>query len=294
MTSPDMLPADAPVVDVVIPAQRAGRVLAGQLRALTEQREAPPFRVLVVVAEGDDPTRSVAADFGDVLDVLCIDAPVHGAALARNAGAAAGTGDVILFCDADDRVGPRWVHHLADEARRSGIAGGPVVVDRTSAPRWALPFYTVLEESPVQMFWGSVPYVLSASMGVRRDVFESVDGFDAAFPGAGGEEVDLCCRIGMPFGVVTDIDAALLYTPRSTFTDVLAQRVGYARGAARVATRHQSARVGRARTTDLRPLMRAARSPRRVVVMASSYVVLHREMRRSRRSDPTSGRPSTA
>ena len=282
-----MSPDEAGVV-VVIPAQRAGEILRGQLDALVRQHDAPSFSVVIVVADGGDPGRTVVADFEGMLSVEIVEAPMRGAASARNAGAANSMAAVVLFCDADDRVGTGWVKHMAAQTMVSGIAGGPIVVDRDATPAWAWPFYSGFEGSPRQLFYGRIPFVMSASMGVRRDLFESVSGFDESFPGSGGEEVDLCIRLaGTPIGIVVDPDAAITYLPRPDFRGVLKQRMGYSRGAARIILEHDLDGIGSVTDTDWALLASASRSLRRLTITACSFVALRREMWRLQRSRST-------
>jgi GT2 family glycosyltransferase len=282
-----MSPDEAGVV-VVIPAQQAGEVLRRQLDALTRQKDAPSFSVVVVMAEDGDPGRRVVADFEGVLSTVIVEAPMKGAASARNAGAANSMASIILFCDADDRVGTSWVKHMAAQTLASGIAGGPIIVDRGATPAWAWPFYLGFERSPLQKFYGSIPFVMSASMGIRRDLFKSADGFDESFPGSGGEEVDLCIRLaGTPFGIVVDRDAAVSYLPRPNFRSVLKQRMGYSRGAARIIVEHDLDGIGSVMDTDWTQLASTSRSLRRLAITACSFLALRREMRRLQRSRTT-------
>jgi GT2 family glycosyltransferase len=270
-------------IDVVVPAQGAGHVLGAQLRALAAQRDAPPFRVVVVLDVDDPVSRAAVSLVNGLLDVCIVEVPRRGAAAARNAGAGAGAGRILLFCDSDDRVGPTWVRQMAEAVESTGLAGGPVVVDRAVARPWTLPFYVELENDPVRVFWGQIPYVVSASMGVRRELFDRVGGFDDRFPAAGGEEVDLCARLGVAITPVTDPDAAVLYTPRTTLRAVVRQRVAYSRGAARVAMSHQLAGVGAVAAADRRDVVRAVTSIRRSIVTGCSFVVLRLELRRLHR-----------
>ena len=282
-----MSPVEDGVV-VVIPAQRAGAILRGQLDALSRQLDAPSFSIVIVLADGGDAGRRVVADFEGSLSMEVVEAPMRGAASARNAGAANSSATVVLFCDADDKVGPSWVRCMASETLVSGIAGGPIVVDRGATPPWAWPFYSGFEGSARQMFYGRIPFVMSASMGIRRDLFQSVGGFDESFPGSGGEEVDLCLRLAdTPLGLVADPEAAISYLPRSDFRGVLKQRMGYSRGAARIVLEHDLDGIGAVKDTDWTLLASTSRSLRRLAITGCSFVALRREMWRLQRSRST-------
>lgn len=279
-----------PTVAVVVPAQRAGKLLARQLDALVAQRNAPAFTV-VVVLDVDDPGAALVDTYRDRLHLVTAAMPMRGAASARNAGSAACDASVLLFCDADDVVGPGWVGSMAAEAARSGVCGSGLRVEWDVCPRWARPFYEPNDSSSVDRFHGVEPFVVSASFGITRTLFDAVDGFDESFPGAGGEEVDLCLRLravrspGSTIGSVEDPTAVVLYRPRSTFRSIARQRAGYARGTARLMARYPLPEHGTLASIDRRRLAVMARSPRRLAVLALSFVALRREMRRQRSDD---------
>ncbi|MBU3702399.1 MAG: glycosyltransferase [Acidimicrobiia bacterium] len=293
MSESDALPSVSLPIGVVIPAQRAGGLLARQLDALVAQVGPPPFRV-VVVLDVDDPGAELVDTYRDRLDLTVVSVPMRGAASARNAGVAALDAATLLFCDSDDVVGPGWVRAMAAEVRRSGLCGSRMSVEWEVCPRWARPFYVPNDAASVDRFHGVEPYVLSASFGIDRSLFDAVGGFDESFPGAGGEEVDLCLRLrdvrgeDAVMGLVADDSATVLYRPRTTFRTIARQRIGYARGTALVVTRHGLDHVGTLASLDRMQVARMALSPRRLVILVRSFVVMRREIRDQRRS---TGRP---
>lgn len=287
---------DGPSVAVVLPAQRAGALLARQLDALASQVAAPPF-IAVVVLDVDDPGAALAQSRLGRMRLLTVEVPMRGAASARNAGVAACDASVLLFCDADDVVGPGWVREMTAEVRRTGLCGSPMRVEWDVCPRWARPFYEPDDSSSVEVFHGVVPFVVSASLGIDRALFDAVGGFDDSFPGAGGEEVDLCLRLSevrgpeSVIGAVVDESAVVLYRPRSTFRSIARQRAGYSRGTVRLLARHRIGEFGTFASIDRRRLVRMARSPRRLAVLTWSFIAVRLEMRRQRRrpAPPTPG-----
>ena len=93
-------------VSVVIPARNAARTLDAQLQALAAQRFPAEWEVLVSDNGSTDATRAVAVEWAGRIPLLrVIDASARpGASAARNLGAAAAHGELLLFCDADDVV----------------------------------------------------------------------------------------------------------------------------------------------------------------------------------------------
>lgn len=98
----------------------------------------------------------------------------RGPAFARNRGAKAAAGEWLLFCDADDIVAPGWVDSMAAGLREADAVSGPLppfgppeaLAAKPAGPEDGLPTYM------------EVPYLPSGNLGVRREAFEAVGGFD--------------------------------------------------------------------------------------------------------------------
>ena len=90
---------------------------------------------------------------------------------------------------------------------------------------------------------------------MTKRAFESVDGFDETFEGAGCEEVDLALRLvrhGWRIGFAPE--ARFLYTPRTSMKSVVRQQSSYMRGAVRFGAKeslhlHIPSRYEQIRTT---------------------------------------------
>ena len=109
------------LLSVIIPAWNEASLLPGTLASLHQAvREAGlAAEVIVVDNASTDGTAGIAACHG----VRLVHEPVRGIARARNAGARAARGDVLVFLDADTRVTAR--HLLAvRNAVDAGWAGG--------------------------------------------------------------------------------------------------------------------------------------------------------------------------
>ena len=222
---------------VVIPVHNAERFLGDQLDALLGQVDAPEFEVIVVLNRCTDRSRAVAEAFAGRLRLEVVAAERMAAAgYARNVGAARSTASYLLFCDADDQVGERWVAAMLDRlgAGDADIIGGFPIVDRQHLADWSYDaFYRLIDGSGL-LVHQSVLYPIGAGLGVTRQAFDAVGGFDESFDGAGFEEVDLTyrllangCRVGVAEG------ASFLYRPRTTWRGVVSQQRAYANASAR-------------------------------------------------------------
>ena len=183
-----------PMVTVVIAARDAADVLPVQLDALTRQTYDGPWEVVVVDDGSKDGTADVARRWvGKVpgLSVIVLRRS-EGIAGARNAGARAARGDVLLFCDADDAVAPQWVASMAEASRRCDLLGGRLALDALNPPhvraRYPDQFGTALLTG--QRF---LPHPSGSNCGMTRDAFTRLGGFNPAHR-YGGEDVDLFWR----------------------------------------------------------------------------------------------------
>lgn len=92
-----------PRFSVIIPAFNAAATLARAIESVRAQSW-PAHEIIVVDDGSSDATAQVAAGFGDA--VRLIRQPNRGVSVARNAGAAAASGDWLAFLDADDWYAP--------------------------------------------------------------------------------------------------------------------------------------------------------------------------------------------
>jgi GT2 family glycosyltransferase len=113
---------DRPLVSLIIPAYRSQETIAGCLEALRRQTFRS-FETLVVDSSLDDATgRIVTTGFAEVRYDRAAGRLLPHAA--RNRGAAAARGDVLVFTDPDVYARPDWLERLVDAHRRTG----PIVV----------------------------------------------------------------------------------------------------------------------------------------------------------------------
>lgn len=92
-----------PRFSVVIPAFNSAATLARAIESVRAQSW-PAHEIIVVDDGSTDATAGIATRFGDAVRLL--QQPNSGVSVARNAGAAAATGDWLAFLDADDWYAP--------------------------------------------------------------------------------------------------------------------------------------------------------------------------------------------
>ncbi|MHA6525208.1 glycosyltransferase [Tessaracoccus sp. G1721] len=186
-----------PSVSVVIPCLNEELLLPGLLDALTGQT-VPPSQVVVADGGSDDDTVRLARRAGAVI--------VRGGlpAAARNRGAAASSGELVLFLDADVRPGTQFIEHAVGEfvGRRLDVATAALVpLERA----WDFRLVYAVIARGLQWAAQVRPHAVGACILVRRSLHDRIGGFDESL--ALAEDHDYArraARIGR-FGVLRSV-----------------------------------------------------------------------------------------
>jgi GT2 family glycosyltransferase len=178
-------------VSVVIPALNAASTIEGCLAALAEQTVLPG-EVIVVDDGSTDSTPEIAQRMG--AEVITQDR--GGAGAARNRGAKAARGELLLFTDSDCAPVPSWVESLVETLDANGVVaarGVTTSLQPEPAARFAQLEYDEKYRQLAQH--ESVDMVATYSAAYRRDAFWRFGGFDEGFLGATSEDQELSFRI---------------------------------------------------------------------------------------------------
>ena len=188
--------SDAPLVSVIVPAYDEERWIGAALESLLSQ-DHPHLDIIMV----DDGSRDATAEIAGSLGVRVLATNHRGDGAARAAGAEAASGDVLVFCDADEIYAPDFVSTLvaplADPSVRATFPGGlewhnP---DQGLAPGWL--HVRGVPEGGVQTF--RTPHAFARA--VRRTDYVRVGGYPAV--GYGSDE-----RFGRLVGPAVVVDEA--------------------------------------------------------------------------------------
>lgn len=174
------------MISVVVPAWNAAGTMPRLLAALAAQAVA---HELVVVDTGStDATASLAREAGATV----IGTSRRNRSLARNLGVDRARGDRIAFTDADCVPAAGWLDALGTCLESSPLAAGPVRIDTSTHPNAAERF-DALWRYPQERYVAA-GVATSANLGIRREAFDAIGGYDARFHH--GEDTDLCLRAG--------------------------------------------------------------------------------------------------
>lgn len=163
-----------PDISVIIPAYNEEALLGRCLTALTNQKDAPPYEVVVVDNASTDRTGSVARSFG----VRVVRETAKGYVRALLAGVAATRSPVIAVTDADTRPSPYWLKAIAtslSSASDAVASGGPFYYE--DGPLWIRWSTALANAISPRIFAG---YLCGMNMAYRRSAYEAVGGYDPA------------------------------------------------------------------------------------------------------------------
>jgi GT2 family glycosyltransferase len=238
----DVLPDTPPSVSVIVAHYRQPRQLARTLHALSRQDHPAELVEIIVVDDGSPEPPEVP---GGVRVILQPDRGFRLAA-ARNAGAAAATGDVLVFLDADTAPEPGYLRHLtrlpalawdsvtvgrrrhadfgaAVDGRETGRAPygaaaagafAPVEVAGPLAelpePRWLRDAYR-RTNNLLELDHRSYRFLIGAVLACSRRFFDETGGFSETFTRYGGEDWEWVYRAWLHGAVIAHVPEAVAW-----------------------------------------------------------------------------------
>jgi cellulose synthase/poly-beta-1,6-N-acetylglucosamine synthase-like glycosyltransferase len=274
-------------VSVVIPVGRVDHELELQLAALAAQSHERPWELVLSLNTSDAEARAElealvarhaghAAGAGDgpaaaepggsvtgasmagpgFVPLVVDSSDLRSASHARNVGAAAASGRLLAFCDGDDIADVDWLRHLVGALGEARAVGGHLDESVLAVPGqedWRPP----ATPGGLPTFLGH-PFLVSANMGVHRDDFEAVGGFDTTL--IRGEDIALSWDLlerGVELAYCAP--AVIHYRHRRGLWPMMKQHYLYGRGFSQIlARRGIPGQDGSAGLGSLRPNNQAA------------------------------------
>ena len=211
-------------VSVIIPVHNAAWCLGEQLAALSRQMSAPPFEVVVVDNGSTDESQTVAESWRSRLPYLTITRATERqcAAHARNVGALAARGELLLFCDADDVVSDTWVSDFVRHEAEGDLLSGWLEFERLNPE---LPDHASVQKD-LTVYFDYLPGIAGSNFAVSRQTYLALGGMDESL--FLDEDVDLAWRAQEAGLSVLAVPAVVHYRLRGDARSLYRQFRGYA------------------------------------------------------------------
>jgi GT2 family glycosyltransferase/peptidoglycan/xylan/chitin deacetylase (PgdA/CDA1 family) len=197
------LTAVPPRYSVVIPTYERRRVITRGVAALEHQSERD-FEVVVVVDGGRDGSADALRALRPSFPLTVIEQPNMGAAQARNRGAAAASGEILLTLDDDMEADPRMLAEH-DRSHRAGadVVLGDLPIHPGSPPgmlSWGVGEWARLRRERLIAPGAEIRLddFLTGQLSISRAAYDAVGGFDSGFTRDGlfgGEDIDFGYRL---------------------------------------------------------------------------------------------------
>jgi GT2 family glycosyltransferase len=175
-TADEQRTSDSVVCSVIIPSYRSAATIAACLVALTRQRDAPPYEIIVVDSSPDATPEIIRQQFPQA-QLIHLGQQTDPAA-ARNLGAQQARGALLAFIDSDCIAPPNWLAQLCArlQAGYDAVGGAIANANDDALASWASYLCEFREFLP----GGSAHDTLNLTLGnaaYRRSAFEATGGF---------------------------------------------------------------------------------------------------------------------
>jgi len=222
---------------VIVPAFNAADTLPCCLAALGQQSvDRAGVEVIVVDDGSSDLTAAVAGQAG----AKVFRVPHAGPATARNVGARAAQGSLLLFTDADCEPAADWIERMACAFDDPSVIGAKGVY-RSRQTSVIARFVQQEYQDKYDRMTGqpSIDFVDTYSAGYRREAFLRSGGFDTAYTTASVEDQELSFRLAAEgHRLVFAPDAIVYHRHDATPGDYLRRKVGIGYWKALLLRRH--------------------------------------------------------
>ena len=184
---------DKAVVSIVIPTFNGASRIGNCLDALVQHTAGRSVEILVVNDGSTDDTADVVRRYSGVNLITQANA---GPAAARNRGALATCGTILLFTDDDCVPTPNWLDAMLEPFENPNVVGAKGVY-RTRQRNLVARFVQIEYEDKYRLLarLADIDFIDTYSGGFRRDRFLEMAGYDTSFPLACAEDVELSYRM---------------------------------------------------------------------------------------------------
>jgi GT2 family glycosyltransferase/peptidoglycan/xylan/chitin deacetylase (PgdA/CDA1 family) len=188
---------------VIVPTYRRRERVVRHVAALAEQTWTD-FEAIVVVDGSDDGSAAALRELETPFPLAVIEQENQGAAQARNVGARASNGEVLVFLDDDMEADPGLLAaHERSHCEGANLVVGDMPLHPDSPPSllsWGVGFWAQSrrERLTAPGVEPGLDDLLTGQMSISRESFDRLGGFDTSFTREGlfgGEDIDFGYRV---------------------------------------------------------------------------------------------------
>ena len=200
---------EAKSASIIIPTFNGASRIGKCLDSLSGQTAGLDVEILVI---DDGSTDNIAAVAGGYSSVRLITQANAGPAAARNRGALAARGKILLFTDDDCVPMPNWLDAMLAPFADPEVVGAKGVY-RTHQRGLAARFVQTEYEDKYRLMarLPDIDFVDTYSAGFRRDRFLEMRGYDTSFPVACAEDIELSYRMSARGWKMKFVPSAIVY-----------------------------------------------------------------------------------
>lgn len=204
-----------PQVTIIVPTYNRSYFIERAFTALLRQNYPPDKLEIIAVDDGStDSTREILARLQNEYPAFRYLAQANrGPAAARNLALRRARGEIILFTDDDCIADQNWVRELArgyEHPAVGGVAGQIRYVPPGNNLANAIAAHANGKGQPLNDR-GEIAFFITANASFRRAALEQTGGFDAVFPHAAHEDLDLSDRVRQAGWQLRYADSALVH-----------------------------------------------------------------------------------
>ena len=180
-------------ISVIIPVYNAARTINKTIGAILSLVEANPAVEIIAVDDGSiDATPEILKTFKQIKTIRQENS---GPAAARNTGAKAAAGEILVFTDSDTIPEAKWLFQLTRPFENPEIMAttGTYSIANPNSP---LAEIIQKEISNKHASYDEfIKFGGTYNLAIRRSLFQKIGGFNEGYRRASGEDNDLCYRI---------------------------------------------------------------------------------------------------
>lgn len=188
---------------IIIPCKNEVNTLKATVDSIINSKNITRYEIIVVDdASIDLSTEFLRADMNKHIykDIILIRVDNVGCAVARNAGVKVAKGKYLFFCDAHIKVEDRWLDNMVSTLENNNAdLVSPCIVDMSNP---LAECYGGTWKDKFQFNWlltkpkgiTEIPMAGAAALGISKEIFKKISGFNDFFQVYGMEDQELCIK----------------------------------------------------------------------------------------------------